>query len=201
MELSDLPEDLNTGLVKYEKISPELAEKCELAKKRYFMGNFESLPKLADELGIKVATLNKWVHRGAHGELPWKAQVGDKTQWILDNAYKQSASKLHQMHDIGAEIAMTLQTRILGILKREELSVENYIKLMGTITNFFKALHPILRLEEGKSTENICVQGGKNMSPQEVAAQAVLDDPFGAPEIELQAEDEESLETEEALDE
>jgi hypothetical protein len=145
------------------------------AKDAYFTDSYTSIAQLSKSLGVKETTLRRWVYHGSHGEEPWSKMKAVAIDTARKDAAIRAADKMVKLYETNVELGTELANKMMAGMENLEHNPELQIKMLNALTNHYKAIHQVIRLDDGKSTKNVEIQ---NTGQSESLEQIIELDPF-----------------------
>lgn len=126
-------------------------------KSDYIAGKFSTTKELAEHHHINVNTLNDRIYKGRWGCKPWREEKRDLEEEIKAHAVEQAKKYLVRVYKVGSDIALKVLEGINKELLDGKYSSRELPGVLEKTVSAMAKANAVLRLEDGKSTQNIAV--------------------------------------------
>jgi len=141
--------------------NPGLVSVWDKAKNDYLEGNYESLHGLAKKWEVNYNTLCDRVYKGIKIDKAWRDEKKAIEEEVKTHAVEVAKKKLATTYSKTSGMMDDLLDRIKIGIESGVFSIKEFPDLYAKLGTALKNVHSTLRLETGKSTQNIEVKKNK----------------------------------------
>lgn len=126
-------------------------------KLEYLSHAYSTVRDMALRHNVSYNTLNDRIHKGRHGQKPWKVEREEISKELLESAISASQDKYIKVFCMGADIAEKILTELSEKIRDSDLGLEKKTQMFKTTLEGLQKMQSVIRLENNQSTQNISV--------------------------------------------